>query len=351
MFGMLAASAQPVSFSKQSVRGATVHVVTVNLNDEQVEVRAVLAPHGKTLGLGNLLGSPRPTAAITGTFFDPASGLIVGNIVSEGRLAQEGWVGSVLTIDKQRQGAVTALDGQMGRHMDWSPYDFAISGGPTLVHDGVVLIDFKGEGFRDRGLLGARQRAALGLTADNKMLMVTSAGGVSLHHLARIMRDLGAVNAINLDGGSSTALYYDGQTYTQPRRRLTNLVAVYTRGGAPSQHRNLGSQYARAYDYFKKGERCFARGDLVKAHSLLRKALAMAPDMARYWETLAQIEVRRRQPLEAARAYVKAGLLHLERSQIERAQVCADSAGDLAPDLPELVGLRSQLDGLVSSNR
>jgi len=36
-----------------------------------------------------------------------------------------------------------------------------------------------------------------------------------------------AVDAINLDAGSSTGMYYRGQILMRPLRRLTNLVLVY----------------------------------------------------------------------------------------------------------------------------
>jgi len=32
---------------------------------------------------------------------------------------------------------------------------------------------------------------------------------------------------MNLDGGSSTAMYYRGKTITTPGRRLTNVLLIY----------------------------------------------------------------------------------------------------------------------------
>lgn len=64
---------------------------------------------------------------------------------------------------------------------------------------------------------GANPRTAIGQTGDGKVLMlVTDGRGASGHlgataaDLIAIMQEYGAVNAANLDGGSSSAMYYDG---------------------------------------------------------------------------------------------------------------------------------------------
>ena len=43
--------------------------------------------------------------------------------------------------------------------------------------------------------------------------IVTSNSGMSLPDLAAFLKNLGAKKALNLDGGSSASLYYQGQTY------------------------------------------------------------------------------------------------------------------------------------------
>lgn len=64
---------------------------------------------------------------------------------------------------------------------------------------------------------GANPRTAIGQKADGTVLMlVTDGRGASGHlgataaDLISIMQEYGAVNAANLDGGSSSAMYYDG---------------------------------------------------------------------------------------------------------------------------------------------
>lgn len=64
---------------------------------------------------------------------------------------------------------------------------------------------------------GANPRTAIGQRADGTvLLLVTDGRGVSGHlgatasDLIQIMQDYGAVNAANIDGGSSSSMYYDG---------------------------------------------------------------------------------------------------------------------------------------------
>ncbi len=332
-----------VNHQKVQVRGIPIHLVTVDLNDPEVTVKPILAPHGETASLHSLVSRSRPTVAVTGTFFDTVSRVTVGNVVEDGRLLTEGSVGSVFSIDLEGKAELRSLNGTMGRHMSWEGVQFAISGGPTLLDDGQMVVAPHGEGFRDPGLFGSRQRAALGVTAANKLMIVTTGHPVSLHRLARMMADLGCREAINLDGGSSTALYYQGQVLTRPRRSLTNLVAIYTKT-PPSNSEALGTQYAQAYKHFLRGQRLFASGQLIHARSQIRKALVMAPDRAPYWEGLAQVEAAREQTGEATEAYLKAADLYLGWSQTEGARRCVTAASLLTPEDGHIQSLLAELE-------
>ncbi|MFE2110819.1 phosphodiester glycosidase family protein [Kitasatospora sp. NPDC059463] len=83
----------------------------------------------------------------------------------------------------------------------------AVGGYQVLVRDGVAMRP----GENDGNELNAR--TAVGFSADNKrMYLVTIDGrqadspGISLPDLAVLMRDLGARNALNMDGGGSAAM-------------------------------------------------------------------------------------------------------------------------------------------------
>jgi hypothetical protein len=103
---------------------------------------------------------------------------------------------------------------------DWSDVKHAIAGGPYLVRNGQVYVDTQAQRF---GLKGAAPRSALGITREGKLLLVTVDGrqrnvsvGVSLQEMASIMKQLGAKDAMNLDGGSSTQMIVEGRLVNSP---------------------------------------------------------------------------------------------------------------------------------------
>lgn len=100
----------------------------------------------------------------------------------------------------------------------------AIGAGPRLLPE-LTLVQ---EGFVDnakgRDALGSNQlnaRTAVGITRDGSVVLVMVAqkpsvpanSGISLPALADLMKTLGAEQAMNLDGGSSSSLYYKGKTF------------------------------------------------------------------------------------------------------------------------------------------
>jgi hypothetical protein len=95
---------------------------------------------------------------------------------------------------------------------DWPAAFDAVGTYPSLVTDGVVRL----EPDKDTSFFDARHpRSAIGLKEDGTVLLVTvdgrtSAGaGMTLNALAQHMKNLGAVDAANLDGGGSTTLWID----------------------------------------------------------------------------------------------------------------------------------------------
>jgi exopolysaccharide biosynthesis protein len=69
---------------------------------------------------------------------------------------------------------------------------------------------------------GLNPRTAIGQRADGALLLLVTDGrgssghlGASAVDLIQIMSEYGAVNAANLDGGSSSCMYYNGE-YVMP---------------------------------------------------------------------------------------------------------------------------------------
>jgi Phosphodiester glycosidase len=108
----------------------------------------------------------------------------------------------------------------------------AIGAGPQLL----PKLTATEEGFWDpatgRDAIGYDQpnaRSAIALTATGEVLFIMveqrkPGGGLSLPQLATVLKELGAVSAMNLDGGTSSALFYDGKVMFGKRDEDGNLV-------------------------------------------------------------------------------------------------------------------------------
>jgi len=118
----------------------------------------------------------------------------------------------------------------------WAEVMEAVSGGPWLVRDGQIYIDGKEENMPPSFIDTRHPRTAVGVNASGELLLVTVDGrqgisaGASLPELARRMKDLGAVNAINLDGGGSTTAVVRGWVVNSPsggkERPVANALLV-----------------------------------------------------------------------------------------------------------------------------
>ncbi len=122
---------------------------------------------------------------------------------------------------------------------DWQDVVQAVSGGPMLIKDGKLFLDLKDENFK-RGWTGAqiKARTVAGVTANNHLLLATIEGPHTLWDCAKFLRKLGAVDAMNLDGGGSTTMIVNGQRVTgvsHQRRVATSIVLLDTRKGAITQ--------------------------------------------------------------------------------------------------------------------
>ncbi len=219
----------PVSYRRVLINGVRAYVVTVDLNCRRISL-VPQSSNGRYKSFRRFIRESQPVAAINGTFFDPATATIICNLMSGGKLLSEGRVGHSLRIDSQNRAQLVSTAGTPGRSLlklsDWA---FGLSSGPTLLRSGNYTLAPWREGFRDPGLFGLAPRSAIGITAHNKLVLVSVRKPVRLQRLAWMMKSLGAKDALNLDGGSSTALYYKGYFVARPRRMLTNIVAVYLR--------------------------------------------------------------------------------------------------------------------------
>ncbi len=106
---------------------------------------------------------------------------------------------------------------------DWSGMKHAIGGGPWLVRNGTPFVDLQSQHFTSRSLGFREPRTAVGITGNGRMLLVTVDGrrknvslGMTIFEMAHLMKRLGAQNAMNLDGGSSTQMSVFGKMVNMP---------------------------------------------------------------------------------------------------------------------------------------
>lgn len=111
--------------------------------------------------------------------------------------------------------------------IDLNVVEDMISAGPFLVNNGLVITDYASQGFTEAKIItGGAQRSALGITKDNKLILVTGSN-LTMNQLAHIMKNLNCDKAMNLDGGASSALYAKGKMFTRPGRKLNTVLMIH----------------------------------------------------------------------------------------------------------------------------
>jgi exopolysaccharide biosynthesis protein len=102
--------------------------------------------------------------------------------------------------------------------------NWAVGGGPVLVKEGVIFISNNEEKkFAGKAIEDHHPRTAMGYTKDGQLILLAVQGrmkniavGTTLTETAQIFLDLGAVEAINLDGGGSSCLLINGKETIKP---------------------------------------------------------------------------------------------------------------------------------------
>lgn len=124
---------------------------------------------------------------------------------------------------------------------DWREegIEHMIGGGPRLVRDGQIYITSQEERFQRDVADSRAPRTALGVTETGRLLLVTVNGrqpgisvGMTLEELAQLMIDLGAHQAMNLDGGGSTTMVIRDMVLNLPsdgiERPVSNGLLIVT---------------------------------------------------------------------------------------------------------------------------
>ncbi len=218
----------------------TLHTVIIPVDQFQV----VPAISAATASLETFVQQHRALAALNGGFFDPQNQLSTSYVTIQGkqvadptqnaRLMQNpdlaDYLDKILDRTELRRyqcGPATEYD--IVRHNEAVPANCelldALGAGPSLLPE----LTLEPEGFTAtangtviRDALGSNQpnaRTAIGLLENGNLIWVMVAqkpevtgSGITLAALADYLKQQGAVKAMNLDGGSSSALFVEGTT-------------------------------------------------------------------------------------------------------------------------------------------
>lgn len=147
-----------------------------------------------------------------GGFEDPQGagdgGIPKGVVISEGTLRFGNPESTYEIIGINQENVLVVGSMTTSQAMEMGIRD-AVSFGPVLVVNGEATRASQGGGLNPRTAIGQRKDGAiLLLVIDGRQ---SSSLGASYSDITEIMLDFGAVNAANLDGGSSSVMYYEGE--------------------------------------------------------------------------------------------------------------------------------------------
>ncbi|GAA0133542.1 hypothetical protein YSY43_03820 [Paenibacillus sp. YSY-4.3] len=115
----------------------------------------------------------------------------------------------------------------------WEDVVTAVGAGPRLVKDGKVALNAAAEGFNDAKILtSSAARSGIAIMPDGSTMLAT-VPSATMKQWADIMKALGAKQAMNLDGGASSALYGGGKMLTTAGRHLSNTLVFNSTGFNP----------------------------------------------------------------------------------------------------------------------
>ena len=115
-----------------------------------------------------------------------------------------------------------------------------VGGVPQLIKNGKIEITWQEEKTSKSFVETKHPRTAVAKLKDGKFLMITvdgrseASGGIGLQNLAEILLELGATDAMNLDGGGSTTMFLSGKIVNHPsdkegERKVSDAILVFPR--------------------------------------------------------------------------------------------------------------------------
>jgi len=247
MLAALKAQQTPnVQLQTLSLRHAKIYYAVIPAG---FDIRPVLSPRLSTLAAFNA-----PTVAILAVnagYFDPKNAKTASYVTIDGKELADPTQNENLTGNTRLQPYLPKIfnrsefrvyDCNQKSQLDITPHDapiptgctlkHSLGGGPQLVTDkdklkenllteGFIDYDPQGRKIRDPlGVFNPDARSAMGITDKGAVIILMAAQlpkqprtGVNFNQLATLLKSLGAVKALALDGGSSCGLTVGDQTF------------------------------------------------------------------------------------------------------------------------------------------
>lgn len=192
-------------------------VLAVCKNPDQLShcAATTLPEIGQTAG--RICDANNGILSITSSAFDDFEGVgnggqISGLAVCDGEVLGEALGGAYKRIELRNDNRMYIVDSSAS--LDSETRD-AAEFTPALIIDGEVLVD------QNSSWTGFNPRTAIGQTSSLEVLMIVVEGrfidslGCSVVPMAELMQKYGCVQALNLDGGTSAIMYYNGKYVTR----------------------------------------------------------------------------------------------------------------------------------------
>ena len=165
----------------------------------------------------------KPSLLVNGGFFNMADGVPCFNYVDEGNVLSEDSAfpcGMGITA-----AGSLAYTSNIGYRHDWR--DFISAYPPLIVGGAEVTVSFATE------IAYKARRTSLGYNDDSLFLVAIDSPGMTFKEAKKLLLKIGCTYAINLDGGGSTRMLYNGMCLTSGahNRPVDNVVAVYLKSG------------------------------------------------------------------------------------------------------------------------
>ena len=232
-----------INYHSHQLDSSVVHTLLIPVSSGFV---VKTASSEQLMPVENFVQPHQALAVINGGFFDPNNQKTTSYIVQEGQLVADPRLNEGLMDNPNNAPYLDKILNrtEFRRYLCDSSFRYDIAFHSEATPEGCILVDTLGggprllpaltlfqEGFLDfedgkviRDALGTKRpnaRSAVGITPEGNILLVMAAqkpelpqnSGVSLPELAELMKSFGVEEGMNLDGGSSSALYYQGETF------------------------------------------------------------------------------------------------------------------------------------------